>query len=238
MADGRRGGHDDGYELALAPGTGPLAAGRIRAHWHRVLAHAAGLVPLGWLALDVLRGEVADPPRALILRSGAAGLALLVAALACTPLAVLTGWRGAVQVRRALGLYGFAYAAGHLLAYAIFDGWLDPVLIWRDLGERRSMFVGLVSFLALVPLAATSTAGWQRRLGRRWKALHRLVYLAVPLAVLHYLWLERDAIDGPLLAAAVVGALLVLRLPPVRRAAVQVRQRLAARAAGVGRRQG
>jgi sulfoxide reductase heme-binding subunit YedZ len=205
--------------------------GWLAERWPRLLVHAGALVPVAWLAVEVARGEVADPARALILRSGAAGLALLVAALACTPLAALTGWRRVIQVRRALGLYGFAYAAIHLAAYAAFDGWLDPALIWRDLGERRSMLVGLISFLALVPLAATSTAGWQRRLGRRWKQLHRLVYLAAPLAVLHYFWLERDVIDGPLLAAAAVGALLALRLPPIRRAVARARQRLAGRGA-------
>jgi sulfoxide reductase heme-binding subunit YedZ len=231
MADGARGGRDDGLAPAVATRAGRPATVRTMEHWPRLLVHAGALAPAVWLAVEVARGDAADPVRALILRSGAVGLALLIAALACTPLAVVSGWRQAVQVRRALGLYGFAYIAVHLAAYTVFDGWLDPALIWRDLGERRSMLVGMVSFLLLIPLAATSTAGWQRRLGRRWKLLHRLVYLAAPLAVLHYLWLERDVVDGPVLAAAAVGVLLALRLPPVRRAVTRARQRLAGRAA-------
>jgi sulfoxide reductase heme-binding subunit YedZ len=89
-------------------------------------------------------------------------------------------------------------------------------LIWRDLGERRAMLIGLVAFLLLVPLAITSTRGWQRRLGKRWRTLHRLVYLAIPLSVWHYLWLDRDFITVPLIYAGIVGILLLVRLPLVR----------------------
>lgn len=199
----------------------------MRDHWHRALAHAAGLLPLAVLALDQLRGNLAaDPNRYLTLRSGSAGLLLLVASLACTPLNTVLGWRGAVQIRRPLGLYAFFYITLHLLAYAALDGFFDPELIWRDLGERRSMLVGLLAFLALMPLALTSTGGWQRRLGKRWRVLHRLVYIAAPLSVLHFLWLDRDFIREPLIYAAIIGLLLALRLPPVRRAIVRARGRL------------
>jgi sulfoxide reductase heme-binding subunit YedZ len=235
MERGSRGEYNEGHTQVMATGSPSSAALTLEEHWPRMLAHAAGLVPLVWVAIEAALGDVADPARVLILRSGAIGLALLVAALACTPLATLTGWRRVVQVRRAIGLYAFAYVTVHVLAYATFDGWLDPALIWRDLGERRSMLVGFASFLLLVPLAATSTTAWQRRLGQRWKMLHRLVYLAALLGVLHYLWLERDVIDGPVLAAAGVGVLLALRLPPVRRAVVRGRQHLAARGAAASR---
>jgi sulfoxide reductase heme-binding subunit YedZ len=126
-------------------------------------------------------------------------------------------------MRRTLGLYGFGYAAAHLLAYAALDSYFDPELIWRDVGERRSMLVGFAAFLALVPLALTSTRGWQRRLGRGWRLLHRLVYVALPLSVLHYLWLDRDVIWLPLLYAALIALLLLVRLPPLRRALVRAR---------------
>ena len=97
-----------------------------------------------------------------------------------------------MQIRRTLGLYGFLYITLHLLVYAVLDNRLDFELIWRDLGERRSMSSGFAAFLLLVPLAITSTSGWQRRLGRRWRMLHWLVYLAPPLSVLHFYWLDRD----------------------------------------------
>lgn len=89
-------------------------------------------------------------------------------------------------------------------------------LILRDLGERRAMSVGLWAFALLIPLAITSTAGWQRRLGKRWRTLHRLVYLALPLSVLHYLWLERDFHGAAWLYAGIVGILLLLRVSVVR----------------------
>jgi methionine sulfoxide reductase heme-binding subunit len=163
--------------------------------------------------------------RYLMLRSGTIGLVLLVVALACTPLSMISGWRGVIQIRRPIGLYAFAYLCAHLLVYAVAENELDPQLILRDLGERWAMSVGLLSLLLLVPLAVTSTRGWQRRLGQRWKLLHRLIYVAALLGVLHYYWLDRDIKTLPLIYAAVVGALLVMRLPPVRRALARLRQR-------------
>jgi methionine sulfoxide reductase heme-binding subunit len=199
----------------------------IKQHWHRVLAHALALIPLAMIAGNFLRGDLeANLNRSVTLRTGSAALILLVASLACTPLNMLLGWRWAVQIRRTLGLYGFLYITLHLLAYAALDNWLDLELIWRDIGERRSMIAGLAAFLVLVPLALTSTTGWQRRLGRRWRTLHRLVYLAAPLSVLHVFWLERDFIRQPLIYTAIVAALLALRLPPLRRAIARARSRL------------
>jgi sulfoxide reductase heme-binding subunit YedZ len=111
-------------------------------------------------------------------------------------------------------LYGFIFVGLHLLAYAYGDNEFDIELILRDLDERRSMLIGTVAFVLLIPLALTSTRGWQRRLGRRWKILHRLVYIALPLAVFHYLWLDRDFIELPLLYAAAVVILFLLRVIP------------------------
>ena len=205
-------------------------------HWHRALAHAAALAPLAVLAARWLRDDLPlNLTRYLTLRSGSLALVLLVAALACTPVRTLFGWQRVIQIRRPLGLYAFAYAVAHLLVYAWLENAADLRLIWRDLGERRSMSVGLASLLLLVPLAATSTAGWQRRLGRRWRALHRLVYLAAALAVLHYYWLERADVSAPLAYAAAIGALLALRLPPLQRAIARARRRLISSHAAPGR---
>ena len=82
---------------------------------------------------------------------------------------------------------------------------LNGTLILRDIGERRAMSVGLLAFALLIPLALTSTNGWQKRLGRRWKVLHRLVYFAVPLSILHYFWLERDIKDWVIVIYASTG---------------------------------
>jgi sulfoxide reductase heme-binding subunit YedZ len=190
-----------------------------------MLVHSAALAPLLVLAAQTAAGMLPITiERHLMLWSGMISLVLLLASFACTPLTAATGWRGWMQVRRPLGVYGFCYALAHLLVYAMYDGGLDPGLIWRDLGERRAMAIGLVALLLLVPLAVTSTDGWQRRLGARWRTLHRLVYAAVPLSVLHYLWLERDVIIGAQIATVVVGVLFILRLPALRRRLARLRQ--------------
>jgi sulfoxide reductase heme-binding subunit YedZ len=88
----------------------------------------------------------------------------------------------------------------------------------RDIGERRAMIVGLLAFVLLIPLALTSTNGWQRRLGRRWKVLHRLVYFAVPLSILHYFWLERDIRDWVFVYLFLVIILFIVRIPAIRHA--------------------
>ena len=188
-------------------------------NWHRVLAHSAGLFTLAWLALDyVIQGNSFTFNRTLMLRTGSASLALLVASFACTPASRLLRWQWPVQVRRTLGLYGFLYVVVHVWNYAVLENGLEWELILRDLGERRAMAIGSLALILLIPLALTSTRGWQGRLGRNWRTLHRLVYLAVPLAVWHYLWLDRDIITVPLIYAGVVGALFVLRLLAVRQA--------------------
>ncbi len=207
----------------------------IRHNWHRVLAHALALAPLTYWGVNYLRDDLTfNPVRYLILRTGSVGLILLLASLACTPINTLFGWRQAVQIRKPLGLYAFAYAALHLLIYALLENRLDALVIWRDLWERRAMIVGMVAFLVLVPLAVTSTSGWKRRLGKRWRMLHWLVYLAAPLSVLHFYWLDRDIQDVPLRYAVVLAALLALRLPPVRRAIMRARYRLGVRSGAGG----
>lgn len=192
-----------------------------RQNWHRLLTHVVALVPLLVMIFAYLADRLVNPTRYVILQTGILGLALLVASLACTPVRNLLGWQGAIQIRRALGLYSFLYITLHLIAYAVLENDLDFAIIWRDLGERRAMAIGIVAFLLLIPLAITSTRGWQRRLGKRWRQVHWLIYLAAPLSVWHYLWLDRDFIRTPLIYAVIVALLLLLRLPiiPLRRTA-------------------
>lgn len=180
-------------------------------NWQRVVVHGICITTLLVLAHDYFFADLATPIRYVMLRTGTVGLILLVASFACTPAARIFKWQGAIQIRRALGLYGFLFIAIHLLAYAWGDNEFDVELILRDLDERHAMLIGTISFVLLIPLALTSTRGWQKRLGKRWKILHRLVYLALPLAVLHYLWLDRDYFELPLVYAGVVGILFLLR---------------------------
>ena len=191
-------------------------------HWLRRLVHGIALLLLVWMIGDFLLNLASYAAnRTLMLRAGTVGLLLLVASFTCTPLSWVFHWPRVVQVRRALGLYSFLFISIHLLVYAWLDNAFMLALMVRDLGERRAMSVGLLAFALLIPLAITSTTGWQRRLGKRWRMLHRLVYLALPLSVLHYLWLERDFHGGAWFYAVVVALLLLLRLPVVRR---QLRQ--------------
>ncbi|MCB0125851.1 MAG: ferric reductase-like transmembrane domain-containing protein [Caldilineaceae bacterium] len=183
----------------------------------RVAVHVIGAGCLLWIVGWYLSGALMIPERYIILRSGTLGLLFLVASLACTPVRRVTGWMGVSQLRRPLGLYGFVFVLLHFGVYALFENGLDPYLIWRDLGERRAMPLGIAALLLLTPLAITSTRGWQRRLGRRWRMLHWLVYPAAILSVWHYLWLDRDFKTVPQFYAAVVGLLLLTRLPWLRR---------------------
>ena len=193
--------------------------------WRNILVHVIASLPLALTAYEYVTGTlpiVLD--RHLVIRFGAVGLAFLVASFTITPISILTGKTNLKPIRRPLGVYGFCYIALHLLAYAWLSNYFEWDLIVRDIGERRAMSVGLLAFALLIPLALTSTNGWQKRLGRRWKILHRLVYFAVPLSILHYLWLERDIKDWVLVYAVVVAVLFVVRLPIVRGALARRRQ--------------
>jgi sulfoxide reductase heme-binding subunit YedZ len=152
-----------------------------------------------------------------------------VLSLVCTPLNTLFGLKQVLPLRRPLGLYAFFYVCIHLLIFVAVDFGLDWGLIKEAIVEKRYVLVGFSAFLLLLPLALTSTKGWQRRLGKRWKSLHRLVYLAAPLVVIHFLWLVKADIGEPLLFGAIVAALLLLRTPRVRQALVQLRYRITGR---------
>jgi methionine sulfoxide reductase heme-binding subunit len=193
--------------------------------WRNILVHVIASLPLALTAYEYVTGMlpiVLD--RHLVIRFGAVGLAFLVASFSITPISILSGKTNLKPIRRPLGVYGFCYIALHLLAYAWLSNGFDWPLILRDIGERRAMSVGLLAFALLIPLALTSTNGWQKRLGRRWKVLHRLVYFAVPLSLLHYFWLERDIKDWVLVYAALVVFLFAVRLPDIRRAIARRRE--------------
>ena len=194
--------------------------------WHHNLIRALAIAPLALTAYEYMTNTlpiVLD--RHLVIRFGAVGLAFLIAAFSVTPISILFGKTNLKPIRRPLGVYGFCYIALHLLAYAWLSNGFDWNLILRDIGERRAMSIGLLAFALLIPLALTSTNGWQKRLGRRWKVLHRLVYFAVPLSILHYFWLERDIKDWVLVYLALVIFLFIVRYPAIRLALVRLRQR-------------
>ncbi|MGD8625077.1 MAG: protein-methionine-sulfoxide reductase heme-binding subunit MsrQ [Anaerolineae bacterium] len=200
---------------------------KVRANWLRIAVHGGVLLSLAWLGVQLATGAfVVDPIREMTTYTGKAALVLLILSLACTPLVTLTGWKRPSRVRRALGLYAFLYAAVHLAIFVGLDYGFDLEMLVRGIEDQRYVLVGFAAGLGLLALALTSTRGWQRRLGRAWKRLHRLVYVSGILAVVHFLWLVKDPRE-PLRYAALLALLLVLRIPAVRQATSRLRRRLA-----------
>ena len=192
----------------------------------RAAYHAVGLFPLAWLIFDFWFGLLgAEPIRAMILRTGKAAIILLTLSLAATPAGYIFRWKEATLLRRPLGLYAFMYVCLHFLIFIWLDYALIVPLIVEEIVARRYALVGFAAFLLLIPLAVTSTKGWQKRLGKRWKTLHKAVYLIGVLAVVHYIWLVKNAYTQPLLFAAAVGLLLLLRVPAVKQALLRARNR-------------
>jgi methionine sulfoxide reductase heme-binding subunit len=179
------------------------------------VASALALLPLAWLVADAFLGRLGvEPVEVVVRRSGWWALTLLIVTLAVTPLRRLTGWNSVVQARRALGLWAFGYASLHVLLYVGLDQGFGWSYILEDILERPFITAGFVAFVLLVPLAATSTRDSIRRLGgKRWQRLHRLVYPAAMLAVLHFFWLVKADVREPLLFAGVLALLLAARLP-------------------------
>jgi len=187
-----------------------------RRRWLVPAAVALGLLPLSKLAFDLLAGRLgANPIAESLNRLGFWTLTGLAITLAATPAHDWLGLAWPVRIRRALGLLTFGYAALHLATYAGVDQFFDWRAIGADVAKRRFIAVGFATFLLLVPLAVTSTDAWVRRLGfPRWKALHRLAYLAALGGVVHFLWRVKIDLVKPLLFAAILGALLLLRVVP------------------------
>lgn len=182
----------------------------------QIVIHVGAWIPLAALIYGgITKDLTANPIQHLTYYTGDTAIRLLVLSLACTPAHTLFGFRGALKLRRPLGLYAFMYAALHFCIF-LFDYGFDPGLLYEAVFEKRYALIGFAAFLILLPLALTSTRGWQMRLGKHWKQLHRLVYLAGLLVVIHYVWLVKSDIRAPLAYGAVVVALLAARIPAIR----------------------
>jgi methionine sulfoxide reductase heme-binding subunit len=190
-----------------------------------ILLHLVSISPFILLVFDVIRGNLtANPIQELMLRTGKLGLIFLILSLSCTPVKTVTGWVGVLKARRLLGLYAFFYACMHVLIFVGLDYFFDFNLILAEIVEKRYILAGLAAFVILIPLAVTSTKGWMKRLKMKWKQLHRLVYLAAILVIVHYIWLVKSDIREPLVYGGVVVALLGLRLAGIRRFIITVRR--------------
>jgi sulfoxide reductase heme-binding subunit YedZ len=206
-------------EWREAPGEAPPARrasrspSRAALRAARVVVFVAGLAPLSLLLRDALTGGLgANPVEEITHRTGWWALTLLMATLAVTPVRWLTGWNRLAGYRRMIGLFAFFYATLHVLTYFGLDQLFAMDYLVEDVIERPYITVGFTAWLLLIPLALTSTRGWIRRLGRRWQKLHRLVYLAAALGVLHFLWLVKADTREPLVFAAILVLLLGARV--------------------------
>jgi sulfoxide reductase heme-binding subunit YedZ len=197
---------------------------KLKAHWPSILTHVAALLPLVLLVWGYTQNQLtANPIRELTLRTGKYALILLLLSLACTPIHIVSGLDQVRRLRRPLGLYAFLYAALHGLIFVGLDYGFNFTLIVQEVIEKRFVQVGILAFLILLSLAATSTKGWTRRLGKNWKRLNRLVYLAALLVVVHFVWIAKGNIREPLLYGGVAMLLLIIRIPGVRNALGKLR---------------
>ena len=197
----------------------------------------AGLGPTAWLVWAVLTGNLsANPLSDITNETGIWALRFICITLAITPLRRLTGWNPLIRFRRMTGLFAFYYGSLHFLIYVIADRFAgldfpDGIVAWStvrnliasvgaDIYKRPFITIGFTTLMLLLPLALTSTARMVRRLGgKRWQALHRLIYVAGITAVVHYWWLVKADIRSPQRYALIIGVLLAVRFVWARRQA-------------------
>lgn len=169
-------------------------------------------LPIPWFFYQGLTGGLGrEPIKGLEHLYGAWALKLLIAGLMITPLRRLAGLN-LLRFRRAIGVMTFVYVLAHLLVWAVLDVQTFE-RVWADIVKRPYVTIGMAGFLCLIPLAATSNNWSLRKLGARWRKLHRLTYVAAILGAVHYIWLTKGFQLEPLVYAAVILALLAYRLP-------------------------
>lgn len=188
----------------------------------RIGGHLLSLYALVLLIWDYYQADLgADPVREILLRTGEPALVLLILSLAITPLNTLFGWKQLFPLRRIFGLYGFMYVALHLTTFVYLDYGLNLQFILDGVLEQNFVLIGFAAFLLLLPLALTSNKWSQRKLGKKWRTLHKLVYIIILLALVHFWWLVKNVYYMPFLYSAVVTVLLLVRWQPVKQKALR-----------------
>jgi len=201
--------------------------------WLRIGVHVIGSLSLIMLIYKwQTTGLTFNPIQFIEQYLGRAAINMLVLSLAVTPVVTLTGWRKLSKHGRALGLYTFFYFSLHFLTFAVLDYGLNLREIFKLMIEKPFIIIGSSAGLILLALATTSFKYWMKRLGKRWKKLHRLVYLVGALAVLHNAMALKGSLTNlsgnivrPLVLGVLITLLLVLRIPPVKRWASSLRQK-------------
>ncbi|MEO8480386.1 MAG: protein-methionine-sulfoxide reductase heme-binding subunit MsrQ [Gemmatimonadota bacterium] len=172
----------------------------------------SGVVPAAVITWRLLRGDYVNPAEALEHATGFTALWYLLASLSATPLRYLTTLAAFTRLRKPLGLWSFGFALIHMSSYLVFDQSLLWGEIVKDILERPYITVGFSAFLILLALAVTSPIRVMKRMGgKRWQALHRMVYVAATLGVLHFLWLVKRDITEPAIAGVTLIVLLAIR---------------------------
>lgn len=197
----------------------------LKARWAKPLVWVLCLAPLAYLAWLAWKSDLgANPIERVEHFTGDWTLRLIIATLAITPLRKLLRLPELIRFRRLVGLFAFFYACLHFLAYVGLDQFFDMAAIWKDIAKRPYVTAGFAGFVALIPLAITSTVGWIRRLGgKRWQRLHRLIYFTAIAGVIHYYWLVKSDIRLPVFYGALVALELGFRVAarrPARKTAI------------------
>ena len=179
----------------------------------KLLVFTLCLAPTLVLIWDSVTGGLSvNPIEDITHRTGDWALRFVLLTLAVTPFRWLSGWNEVIRYRRMLGLFTFWYASLHFSTYIVFDHFFDIRSIADDVIERKYVTAGFLGFVLMLPLAVTSTQGWIRRLGKRWSVLHRLIYVTAVAGVVHFLWLVKLETSEPLVYAAVLSGLLLVRV--------------------------
>ncbi|HEX3876866.1 MAG TPA: protein-methionine-sulfoxide reductase heme-binding subunit MsrQ [Bryobacteraceae bacterium] len=177
-----------------------------KSRWVKPVIWLVCLTPFVYISWLTWQGNLGpNPPERVEHFTGDWTLRLIVASLAITPLRRLLRQPNLIRFRRLIGLFAFFYACLHFLSYVVLDQFFDFHAMIADVLKRPYITVGFTGFVLLIPLAVTSTVGWIRRLGgKRWQALHRLIYVTAIAGVLHYYWLVKSDVRLPLLYAGLV----------------------------------
>lgn len=180
----------------------------------KLLVLVNGAVPLALLAWDAFHNKLgANPQNFAILTTGMMALIFLILTMAVTPLRKITGWNWFANLRRMLGLYAFFYACVHFLLFFCLDRGFSVSSTLTEMVKRKYLIIGSTALILMIPLAVTSTNAMIKRLGgKRWRALHRLAYVAAICGVIHYYMQVKADTRQPLVFAAVLTILLAYRL--------------------------
>jgi sulfoxide reductase heme-binding subunit YedZ len=158
-------------------------------------------------------GLGANPVEYVTHATGNWTLRLLLFTLAITPARRIFKQPQLTRFRRLLGLFAFFYGCLHFTTWFWLDKNLEFDKMWEDVFKRPFITMGFLGFVAMIPLAVTSTAGWIRRMGgRNWQRLHRLIYLTATAGVVHYYWLVKSDVRLPVMYAVILAVVLGLRL--------------------------